>query len=62
MHLRLASPADAAAVLALYDSVKGQPGCLWDEDYPNADIIAYDLAHDGLYLLEAEGALLAQPR
>ena len=58
MHLRLASPADAAAVLTLYDSVKGQPGCLWDEDYPNADIIAYDLAHDGLYLLEAAGVLL----
>ena len=58
MTLRPATSADAEAVLALYNSVKGQPGCLWDEDYPNADIVAYDLAHDGLYLLEEDGALV----
>lgn len=58
MHLLPAAPADAEAVLALYDSVKGLPGCLWDEDYPNAAFVDYDLAHGGLYLLKDDGVLL----
>lgn len=58
MNLTLATPADAQAVLALYNSVKGQPGCLWDEEYPGADSVAYDLSHDGLFLLKEEETLL----
>lgn len=58
MTVTPAVPADAPAVLALYDSVKGRPGCLWDEDYPRPDNVEYDLAHDGLYLLKEGGALV----
>lgn len=58
MSLRPAVADDTEDVLSLYNSVKGRPGCLWDEDYPNADIVAYDLAHKGLYLLEDSGVLI----
>lgn len=50
---------DAPAVLALYDSVRKRPGCVWDEDYPGVDTIMADLRQDGLYLLKEGINILA---
>ena len=59
MNMTLASPADAAGVLALYRSVRATPGCVWDDDYPNAESVAFDLAGDGLYLMKEGDEILA---
>ena len=50
---------DAPAVLALYNSVKGRPGCLWDEEYPCMESIVADLQQGGLYLLKEGVNILA---
>ena len=58
---RLATTADAKAVLALYHAQLGRPGCPWTTEYPNAQTIADDTARHTLHLLcdDATGTLLA---
>ncbi|MCR4622517.1 MAG: GNAT family N-acetyltransferase [Clostridiales bacterium] len=55
MVFRQAGQADAQTVLALYNSVKGTPFCVWDEDYPGEEEIRGDLAARCLYVLEDMG-------
>ncbi len=33
----------------LYDSLKGLPGCTWDEGYPNQDVVASDIENGFLH-------------
>ncbi len=35
--------------IALYNSLKGLPGCTWDEGYPNREIIEADIASGALF-------------
>ena len=39
----------AAKAVALYSSLKGLPGCTWDEGYPNQEIVESDIQHGYLY-------------
>ena len=54
-----ASEADRAAVLALYQAQKGREYCPWDENYPSDEEITRDLAAGNLFVMKAEGRILA---
>ena len=51
MEFRLARPGDGEQVLALYESVKGDGFCVWNDSYPSGTEIAQDLETDNLYVL-----------
>lgn len=46
--LRRATAGDVPAVLGLYRSALGTPGCAWDDEYPNEYIAERDLQSGGL--------------
>ena len=48
--LRRAVAGDVPAVLGLYRSALGTPGCAWDDEYPNEYIAERDLESGGLYV------------
>lgn len=48
---RMARPADAGAVLALYRAAIGTPGCTWTLDYPSDVNVAEDIVSRSLYCL-----------
>lgn len=54
-----AAETDSAEVLALYKSQLGRKYCFWDEDYPNADTVAFDRSRDSLFVLKEKGRILA---
>ncbi len=41
--------AQTGGALQLYNSLKGQTGCTWDEGYPNQDVVASDIENGQLY-------------
>ena len=45
---RLTAP-QADEALQLYNSLKGLPGCTWDEEYPNQAVVASDIENGQLY-------------
>lgn len=51
LSFRAAAEADAAAVLALYRAASRVGDTEWDEEYPNAQTIDFDLSANGLYVL-----------
>lgn len=55
---RTATAADAAAVLALYRAAAREGDTEWDEEYPNAQTIDFDLSANGLYVLCRDGRIL----
>ncbi len=57
-RFRRADKNDAEKVLALYESVKGQEFCVWNEYYPSSDDVANDLANDDLFVLESRGSIV----
>ena len=55
-----ARAADAPAVLTLYQSLIGTPGCTWSGDYPTGEFVRNDIRAGALYVLKDEqGALIA---
>ena len=58
MKFRLARPGDGAQVLALYQSVKGDAFCVWDESYPTGAEIAHDLETQNLYVLTEDSKII----
>lgn len=46
-------------VLALYQSVLGQEGCTWTEDYPSRSDLLGDIQAQALYGIHADGRLIA---
>ena len=58
MEFRLAEKSDLENVFSLYRSLVGTPFCTWDENYPDWIEINEDFAHQNLYIMEADGALL----
>ena len=59
MLQRRADSRDTDALLSLYASCIGLPFCAWSADYPNAEILADDLANEAIYLLEENNQPLA---
>ena len=60
---RLATPSDLDAVAALYlrcaRAGRENGSSDWEDDYPNRAFAEEDLAHDGLFVLERDGVIIA---
>lgn len=54
LALRPAQVGEAAQVQALYRSVLGTAGCVWDESYPTGENLQADLRSGGLFVLAGE--------
>ena len=55
-----ALPEDAEEITALYDSLKGSPGCTWDEGYPTPEFVRNDIEkRDSLYKVTDNGKIVA---
>ena len=54
-----ATLADIPEILALYRSLFGTPGCMWDEHYPNAEITEHDINSGSVYVLRDGDKIIA---
>ena len=58
--IRLTELEEKDELLALYNSMIGLPGCTWSEDYPNAEIILWDIENKQSHCLLGEnGEIIA---
>ena len=55
----MASAEDRNEVLSLYKTQLGREYCAWDEDYPSEETIDRDLSRDALFVLKANGSIIA---
>lgn len=53
------TPAHGDAAMQLYESLKGTPGCTWDEGYPDRAMIDADIAAGRLYGVFDDSGLIA---
>ncbi len=58
MQFRLATFDEILGVVDLYESVKGEPFCVWTEGYPVYDNALFDQTHSCLYVLEEGGCII----
>lgn len=49
---------DIDEILDFYHSLIGIPGCTWDLDYPDREIVALDIQSESLYILRDENNIL----
>jgi len=56
-HLEVAKVADREEIMAIYDSLRD--GVLWDEHYPNYELLDDDLAKGRLYCRREDGRIIA---
>ena len=55
-----ALPEDAEEIFAIYDDLKGSPGCTWDENYPTLEFVRNDIEkRDSLYKVTDGGRIIA---
>lgn len=55
-----ALPCDAEEIYAIYSSLKGSPGCTWDDEYPTLEFVRYDIEErNSLYKLTENGIIVA---
>lgn len=60
MSIEKARPGDAEEIYSIYESLKGSPGCTWDESYPTLDFVRNDIEkRDALYKLTENGVIIA---
>ena len=52
----LAKTADVSEILNLYHSLIGTPGCTWNLDYPNKEIVETDIEQESLYVLRNDNS------
>ena len=50
MEIRKAKLEEAEEILKIYKSLIGYEGCLWDEYYPNIEIVNNDIKNETLYV------------
>lgn len=43
MIIEKALPEDAEEIYAIYSSLKGLPGCTWNDEYPTLDFVRDDI-------------------
>jgi len=55
----LANQEDAFKILNFYHSLIGTPGCTWDLDYPNEEIVRQDILRKSLYLLKEDNEIIS---
>jgi ribosomal protein S18 acetylase RimI-like enzyme len=58
-NFSLASREDIPAILSLYRSLVGMPGCTWDDEYPSRETAEQDSARQALYVLKKGGNVVA---
>ena len=58
MSFRPAVELDQMAVWTLWQACAAQDQCLWDANYPTCDILAYDLEHGYLHVMEQNGQIV----
>jgi len=59
MIFREANRQDIPAIMALYRRQIGSPGCTWDEEYPNIEILSEDIRLHAVFVLENEKAIVS---
>lgn len=60
MEIEKALPKDAEEIFAIYDSLKGSPGCTWDEEYPTLEFVRNDIeVRNSLYKVTDGGEIIA---
>lgn len=60
MTIEKAVPADAEEIYAIYESLKGSPGCTWDDSYPTLEFVRNDIEkRSSLYKLTEDGVIAA---
>lgn len=60
MIIEKALPEDAEEIYAIYSSLKGSPGCTWDDEYPTLDFVRNDIEkRRSLYKLTEYGKIIA---
>ena len=59
-NIVLASDGDREQIMNLYKEQIGREFCAWDEDYPSAETIDFDLSRDALFVMKNDrGELIA---
>lgn len=56
INYRIATKADAAAILKLYKSQLGREFCPWTDRYPGENEIAFDLSRKALFVMENQSS------
>lgn len=60
MIIEKALPGDAEEIFAIYEELKGSPGCTWDESYPTLEFVKNDIEkRNSLYKLSENGRVIA---
>lgn len=60
LEITKALPENAEEIFAIYDSLKGLPGCTWDEEYPTLEFVRNDIENrDSLYKVTEDGRIIA---
>lgn len=55
----IAKNEDMPEITAIYEHLKGTPGCTWHDEYPTWDILSSDINSGSLYVLRDKGAIIA---
>ena len=50
---------DAFGILDFYHSLIGTPGCTWNLDYPDEEIVNQDIFNKSLYLLKEDNEIVS---
>jgi ribosomal protein S18 acetylase RimI-like enzyme len=58
-NFSLASREDIPAIVSLYHSLVGTPGCTWDDEYPSLETAELDLTRQTLYVLKNGSLVVA---
>ena len=60
LEISKALSGDAEEITAIYDSLKGSPGCTWDEEYPTLEFVRNDIENrNSLYKVTDGGRIIA---
>ena len=54
LQLEILEENDLEQIVGLYQSVIGSEGCVWDEEYPNREILLEDIRHQDLFGIRDE--------
>jgi ribosomal protein S18 acetylase RimI-like enzyme len=55
----LATQDDASRILNFYHNLVGTPGCTWNLNYPNEEIVNQDIMNKSLYLLKENNEIIS---
>lgn len=59
IHIKLAAHEDAEEIAALYRSLIGTEGCIWNEEYPDIGFVRDDIENKSLYKAVEDGGMIA---